>query len=574
MDQLLKFINNLNTAQRAVIIGGFSLLFILLVGLLVYSSVKAEDKKLNFTIASNLTKSEVMLASDELEAAGIVFAVSGTGNSLTLKTSKEFINIAKIKLVTSEAATSQHVGWEIFEKSSLGTTNFENKVKYLRALEGELSRSLESLNGVLRASVKIAIPKDTIFTEKKSDTTASVILSLKPGVFLTQKQIDGIKNFIASAIPDLKHENIQLIDQDGSLLQQSQDDINNQKSTTQTKYKDDMEEDYSKKIVALLEPFVGVGRVVAKVTVSLDFVKKDVEEEIYNPEGSIRSQQVIENSSNSQGMPTNTGGVAGVDNNIQTPNTGASNSNSASKNEGTNTVTNYEISKKIVTQKDNNYTNIKRITAAVTFDSSVLKDIQNKEEFITSLESVVQDTIGYDKTRGDKITVRDFKFIGVKPLEQIAQTVDEKGNAVILDNESTDVLSMIKSILKDFSEYIQYIIAAILLFIFYKKFIVSNEVIVLGDGVPKRTGVDGKDDDLVKDMLSDYENEFDASTAQGRLKSKVKSQILNNIDGLDEESAARYEVFIEELDKEINNNAPEIARMIELLLSEGTGSFK
>ena len=100
-----------------------------------------------------------MLASEELEAAGIQFAVSGTGNSLTLKTSKEFINIAKIKLVTSEAATSQHVGWEIFEKSSLGTTNFENKVKYLRALEGELSRSLESLSGVLRAKCKIAIPK-------------------------------------------------------------------------------------------------------------------------------------------------------------------------------------------------------------------------------------------------------------------------------------------------------------------------------------------------------------------------------------------------------------------------------
>ena len=573
MEQLLKFINNLNTAQRAVIIGGFSLLFVLLVGLLVYSSFKAEDKKLNFTIASNLTKSQVMLASEELEAAGIQFAVSGTGNSLTLKTSKEFINIAKIKLVTSEAATSQHVGWEIFEKSSLGTTNFENKVKYLRALEGELSRSLESLSGVLRASVKIAIPKDTIFTEKKSDTTASVMVSLKPGIFLTQKQIDGIKNFIASAIPDLKQENIQLIDQDGSLLQQSPDDINNQKSITQTKYKDDMENDYSKKIVALLEPFVGVGRVVAKVTISLDFVKKDVEEEIYNPEGSIRSQQIIENNSNSQGMPSNTGGVAGVDNNIQTPNTGNGSSGVSSKNEGTNTVTNYEISKKVVTQKDNNYTNVKRITAAVTFDSSVLKDVQNKDEFIASLESVVQDTIGYDKARGDKITVKDFKFIGVKPLEQISQTVDEKGNAIIVGEESTDVLSMIRGILKDFSEYIQYIIAAILLFIFYKKFIVSNEVVILGEGIKKK-GADGEDEDLVKDMLSDYENEFDASTAQGRLKSKVKSQILNNIDGLDEESAARYEVFIEELDKEINSNPAEVARMIELLLSEGSKSFK
>jgi flagellar M-ring protein FliF len=572
MDQLLKFISNLNTAQRAVIIGGFSLLFILLVGFLVFSSMKAEDKKLNYTIASNLTKSQVMLASDELEASGILFAVSGTGNSLTLKTSKEFINIAKIKLVTSEAATSQHVGWEIFEKSSLGTTNFENKVKYLRALEGELSRSLESLNGVLRANVKIAIPKDTIFTEKRGDTTASVMVSLKPGVFLTQKQIDGIKNFIASAVPDLKHENIQLIDQDGSLLEQSPEEINNLKSTTQNKYKEGLEEDYSKKIVALLEPFVGVGRVVAKVTIALDFVKKDVEEEIYNPEGSIRSQQVIENSSKSQGMPSNNGGVAGVDSNIQQPSTVNGSSNIASNNEGTNTVTNYEISKKVISQKDNNYTNIKRITAAVTFDSSVLKDIQNKDDFITSLESIVQDTIGFDKTRGDKITVKDFKFIGVKPIEQISQTVDKDGNAIIVGDESTDTVAMIKSILRDFSEYIQYLIAAILLFIFYRKFIASNEVVILGDGT--RRNVDGTDENLVKDMLTDYENEFDASTAQGRLKSKVKSQILNNIEGLDEESAARYEVFIEELDKEINTNPLEVARMIELLLNEGSGTFK
>jgi flagellar M-ring protein FliF len=571
MDQLLKFINNLNTAQRAVIIGGFSLLFILLVGLLVYSSIKAEDKKLNYTIATNLTKSQVMLASDELEASGILFAVIGTGNNLTLKTSKEFINIAKIKLVTSEAATTKHVGWEIFEKSSLGTTNFENKVKYLRALEGELSRSLESLTGVLRANVKVAIPKDTIFTEKKNDTTASAMVSLKPGAFLTQKQIDGIKNFIASAVPDLKQENIQLIDQDGTLLQLSTDDLNNQKSTTQNKYKENLEEDYSKKVIALLEPFVGVGRVVAKVTISLDFVKKDVEEEIYNPEGSIRSQQVIENTSNSQGIPSSAGGVAGVDNNIQTPSAANGNSNVASNTEGTNTVTNYEISKKIITQKDNNYTNIKRITAAVTFDSSVLKDIQNKDEFITSLESIVQDTIGYDKVRGDKITVKDFKFIGVKPIDQIGQTVDENGNVVVIDNSSVDTVSMIKSILKDFSEYIQYIIAAFLLYVFYKKFIATNDVVILGDGTKQR--VDANDENLVKDMLTDYENEFDTTTAQGRLKSKVKSQILNNIDGLDEESAVRYEVFIEELDREINNNPVEIAKMVALLLNEGNSSF-
>lgn len=573
MDQLLKFINNLNAAQRAVIIGGFSLLFILLIGLLVYSNIKAEDKKLNYTIASNLTKSQVMLASDELEASGIAFSVIGTGNNLTLKTSKEFINIAKIKLVTSEASTSKHVGWEIFEKSSLGTTNFENKVKYLRALEGELSRSLESLTGVLRASVKIAIPKDSIFTERKTMPTASAVLSLKPGIFLTQKQVDGIKNFIASAVSDLKEENIQLIDQDGSLLEQSKDDMANEKSYSQNKYKQKLEDDYEKKIVEVLEPFVGPGRVVARVTVGLDFIMQDVEEEIFDPEGTIRAQQVIENVSSSQGTGSSAGGVAGVDNNIQTPDGSGGNSNIASNSEGTNTVTNYEISKKIIKQKDNNYSRIKRITAGVSFDSSILKDIENKEDFLKSIQSIVQDTIGYDPKRGDNVTVKDFKFLGMQPLGTATGKVDADGNPIASDSSgSMDTLAMIKSLLKEFSEYIQYLIAAILLFVFYKKFIVNHEVVILGD--KKANGQNEDDLESADGMLNNYDDEFDRSSAQGRLKTKVKSQILNNIEGLDEESAAKYEVLIEELDKEINNNPSEVANMIELLLSEGDEKFK
>lgn len=515
-----------------------------------------------------------MLASDELEASGIDFAVIGTGNNLTLKTSKEFINIAKIKLVTSEAATSKHVGWEIFEKSSLGTTNFENKVKYLRALEGELSRSLESLTGVLRASVKIAIPKDTIFTERKTEPTASAVLSLKPGIFLTQKQIDGIKNFIASAVSDLKEENIRLIDQDGSLLQKSPDDMASQKSFSQNKYKQKLEDDYEKKIVEVLEPFVGAGRVVARVTVALDFIMQDIQEEIYEPEGTIRAQQIIENTSSSTGTGSSSGGVAGVDNNIQTPGAGAGNGNSSSSSEGTNTVTNYEISKKIIKQKDNNYSRIKRITAGVSFDSSVLKDVEDKDEFLRSIESIVQDTIGYELKRGDKVTVRSFKFLGVQPIGSVNQKVDENGNVIVEGSESSvDTLAMVKSILKEFSEYFQYLIAAILLFVFYKKFIVNHEVVILGDKKGAKPGEEG-DDGLVDDMLADYEDSFDSQAAQGRLKSKVKSQILNNIEGLDEESAAKYEVLIEELDKEINNNPAEIAKMVELLLAEGDDNFK
>ena len=569
MDQLLKFINNLNKAQRIGIVGGFAFLLLLIIGFLIYSNIKAEDKKLSYTIASNLTQADVMRATEELESAGVPFIVTGTGSNLTLKTSKEFINIAKIKLVTSEASTNKHVGWEIFEKSSIGTTNFENKVKYLRALEGELSKSLESLSGVLKANVKIAIPKETIFTEKKSDTTASAVLTLKQGIFLTQKQLDGIKNFIASAVPDLKQENIQLIDQDGNLLEVSAEDMNTQRSSVQTKFKDKIEEDYEQKIISLLEPVVGAGRVMAKVNVILDFTKKDIEEEIYSPEGSIRSQQVIENTSNASGLGNNSGGIAGADNNIQPPQQLNDGSKLSSNNESSNIVTNYEISRKLISQKDSNFTNIRRISASVTFDSGVLKDHPDKTDFLASLESLSADAIGYDKARGDTITVKDFKFVGIKALNEKGELVDEFGN--VIGGGYLETMS-IKSILDEYKDYIQYLVVALLLFIFYRKFIASNDLVILGDAKKKEIGVD--DEDLVKDMLAGLDDVLDQNTAHGRLKTKVKSQILNNIDGLDEESAAKYEVFIEELDREINNNPADIARMIELLLSEGNVNFK
>ena len=560
MDQLLKFINNLNKAQRIGIVGGFAFLLLLVIGFLVYSNIKAEDKKLSYTIASNLTQADVMRATEELESAGVPFIITGSGSNLTLKTSKEFINIAKIKLVTSEASTNKHVGWEIFEKSSIGTTNFENKVKYLRALEGELSKSLESLSGVLKANVKIAIPKETIFTEKKSDTTASAVLTLKQGIFLTQKQLDGIKNFIASAVPDLKQENIQLIDQDGNLLEVSAEDMNTQRSSVQTKFKDKIEEDYEQKIISLLEPVVGAGRVMAKVNVILDFTKKDIEEEIYSPEGSIRSQQVIENTSNASGLGNNSGGIAGADNNIQPPQQLNDGSKLSSNNESSNIVTNYEISRKLISQKDSNFTNIRRISASVTFDSGVLKDHPDKTDFLASLESLSADAIGYDKARGDTITVKDFKFVGIKALNEKGELVDEFGN--VIGGGYLETMS-IKSILDEYKDYIQYLVVALLLFIFYRKFIASNDLVILGDAKKKEIGVD--DEDLVKDMLAGLDDVLDQNTAHGRLKTKVKSQILNNIDGLDEESAAKYEVFIEELDREINNNPADIARMIELL---------
>jgi len=296
-------------------------------------------------------------------------------------------------------------------------------------------------------------------------------------------------------------------------------------------------------------------------------MSRNIEEEIFQPEGTVRSQQVIENVSASQGTSGEQNGVAGVEGNIE-DNANNTNGTTSSSNEGTNTVTNYEISKKIIRQQDNNYSKINKISAAVTFDSTVLENVDNKEQFLQSITQVVQDTIGYDQTRGDTITVKDFKFINLTPVSQT--NLDENGEPVVASESSTDTLGMVKTILQEFGTYIQYIIAGIILLVFYKKFIANHQVVIQGGTTTDPNNPNAKVD--IGDV--GYEDEYNIEDAKGRLKSKIKSQIMNNIEGLDEESAAKYEILIEELDKQVQNSPGEVAQMIELLLAEGNKNFK
>ncbi len=556
MDQIFKFINNLNAGQRAVIIGGFSILFLFLMGLLIYSNIKSKDEELNYTIATNLTKNQVMLASNELDGASIPYMVVGNGNNLTLKTNKDNINVAKIKLVTSDAATSKHTGWEIFDKSSLGTTNFENKVKYLRALEGELARSLESISGILSASVKIGIPKESVFTQRKVAPSASAVLNLREGTSLSQRQINGVKNFIASAIPKLIPENIKLINQNGSLLENSDEDIESLRYIEHEKYKTKLESDYENKIRDLLFPVLGENRMSTKVSIELDFTKQEISQEIYEPEGTIRSQQTTEVASQSDAQEPQNGGVPGAQSNIENPDEqNGVKTTKASKEEAKN-VTNYEISKKVINQKNNGYASIANITAAVTFDSSLLEKIENKEEFVTGLNDIVQRAIGYKESRGDKVTVKAFKYIGFEEASK---------NGANAEDESAMGIAGATNVIKQYEEYIQYLIAMIILFIFYKKFIANNEITLAGEDGKKAADLEEADFDF---------NEFDGANERSKLKAKVKSQILNNLDGLSDEEAAKYEVLIEQIDKAVSDNPEDIASMIKMLLQEGDSKFR
>jgi len=409
----------------------------------------------------------------------------------------------------------------------------------------------------MSATVKIAIPKESVFTQRKIAPTASAILNLRDGVMLTQKQIEGIKNFISSAVPKLKAKNIKLINQNGSLLAQNQESMDNLKFISHEKYKLKLESEYENKIITLLEPFIGVNRVVARVTVALDFKNQIIEQEIFEPEGTIRSQQTTESTSSKEAKEKVSADVPGVQSNIQNPNEDAGQLKSKASNEEAKNVINYEISKKIIKQKDNAFARIDTVKAAVTFDSSILEKVDNKEEYLKNIKEIIEESVGLNVKRGDRVTVKAFKFLGFDGNGTISVGGLDSGNSGIAA----------KAVIQDYGEYIQYMISAILLFLFYKKFIASNEIDLSSSSSKKAETVGVSDEDF------DFDT-FNPALEKNKLKNKVRNQILSNIEGLDQETLVRYEVLVEELDTQINNHPDDIAKMIELLLSEGESKLK
>ena len=155
-----------------------------------------------------------------------------------------------------------------------------------RALEGELTRTIESLQPIARAGVHIAIPKESVFTERQTPPTASVVLELRPMMRLTPNQITGIKNLVASSVVRLTPENVKLINQDGVPLGDDEGIFDNELVQSQVRYKKDFEGEYERKIINVLSPILGgTDKVVAKVTIDFDFAKKDSISEVYDQIG-------------------------------------------------------------------------------------------------------------------------------------------------------------------------------------------------------------------------------------------------------------------------------------------------
>jgi len=468
----------------------------------------------------------------------------------------EVVHKQRISIAALGIPKNSKVGFEIFDKSEFGATDFEQKIKYIRALEGELARTIESLGPISNASVHIAIPKETVFAQKQAAPTASIVLNIRPSMNLSVKQIVGIKNLVASSVSNLTAENVSIVNQDGEPLGDEQSNIfQGELVKSQIRYKKDYEHNVEQKIINVLAPVIGgVDKVNAKVTIDFDFSQQDYVSEIYDPNSVPRSEQSVEEKREGK-EPQDVGGVPGAISNIG-PVQGLESNKKGETYQKSSTTTNYEISKKVVNSKDE-FAKIKRLTAAVVVDGvykygvdadgkkkSELEYFALSKEQMDAIRDVVRQTVGYNQARGDEVTVSNFEF---KPLSSDGTRAPTK-----------DMMDKVSNYVGPLVPLLKYVIVGILLFFFYKKVIIpfSQKMV--------ETKLDDFEDEIEPISAHEEEGAEDTLEKFRQARKKVEDQLGIGQDF--NEEALKYDVLLEKLKHIADQKSEEFAALLQSMI--------
>ncbi|EAI4297848.1 flagellar basal body M-ring protein FliF [Campylobacter lari] len=544
LHQVGQLYQNLSLRQRIIIAASIVVVVGFLVFLTLFRSGSTVASEAGYSVLfENANTSDSAMIVTQLEKSGVPYILRNEGTILVPNEQvyKQRLAIASAGLLPKD----NKVGFELFDKQEFGATEAEQKVKYQRALEGELARTIESLEPIHSATVHIAFAKDTLFTQQQVPPTASVALTIKDGLKLNKKQIMGIKNLIASSVTKLTPENVKIMDQKGIPLD-DEGAFESDLIAAQIKYKRDQEYELEQKIVASIAPFAGgYDRVVAKVSIDYDFSKEESQSEVYDPNTVVRSEQTLEEHREGykdkeiQGVPgavSNIGPVEGLDDK------GAR--EVYTKNQ---TTTNNEISKKI-TNTTKQFATVKRISAAVVVDGKykVITDDQGNitneyiplsDKEIQAIENLTKGAIGFNLARGDAVEVNNLEFHRTVKVENKVQTFYSR-------------------FIEPFIPPVKYVFAAILLFIFYKKVIVPFSQKMLAD-IKLEEEMEGKDGQVIDDA-EDAIEKFNAA------RKKVEEQ-LGFGDNFDED-ALQYDVLLEKLRAVANEKGEEVALLLQKLV--------
>ncbi len=556
--QLVVVFGKLNQTQKTVIGAAVAGIVGFLIFLIVYTSQGSAQSDEGYQVLfDSLSPQDAAQVVAQLEKDKIPYKIPREN---VIEVPKEVVYKERITIASMGIPKEGHVGFELFDKQEFGATNFDQEIKFRRALEGELARSIDSLTPVEKSSVSLALPKETLFVSETIAPSASVMVQLTEGSRLTPKQIRGIKKLVAAAVPKLTIENVTLIDAEGeSLGDNDASSMMGELSQIQQQYKTKEEKKQEEKIINVLSPFIGgKERVVAKVTIEYDFSEQSSTSEKFDPENVVRSEQTSEEKREGS-APVSAGGVPGVVSNIGPApdlNSTAQKGESFEKTTGT---TNFEVSKTVSTTKME-FARIKRITAAVVVDGKYepKKDTQNDEmEYVAldqtqldAITSLVKQSIGVDDARGDLVTVRNFEF---------------KASSGSDKDPATKTSEFMSAYVAPMMPVLKYLIAIIILFVAYKKVILP-----FADRMLEFTREEEAHEKPVLDIRDDEDEDLIEKVQQ--MRKKVEGQ-LGLGDGFNEDDL-KYDVLLEKIREIAEDRPDEIASLIQALINEESSPLR
>lgn len=441
VDSLRERFQALSTNQRLFMGLGFAGL-VLALGIVFSAGKSSQDYRVLF---SNVNEGDGAAIITALQQMNVPYQFTEGGGAITVP--QGLVYETRLKLAGQGLPKAGNVGFELLENQKFGTSQFVERVNYLRGLEGELARSVGSLGQVKSARVHLAVPKPSAFVREQERPTASVILTLHPGRMLDGPQIAAIARLVSSAVPGMRVQEVSIMDTEGGILGSSatrQEGLD----PSQLKYTSELEAALNRRVAAILEPLAGKDGFRAQVTVDLDFDERERTSETFGknspPDKAIRSQMSMEASGGKSGS----GGVPGsLTNQPQDPakapitteargeglrapgsvDTGASSSDDASsRNEKT---VNYEVDRAIERIKSSKG-QLRRVSAAVVLDykyekgakANATRTVAYTQQEIQQINALVRDAIGFVQRRGDTVSVANLPF-----SEEPAAVVEDTG---------------------------------------------------------------------------------------------------------------------------------------------------
>lgn len=514
VNNFLQTLKNLSPG-RLIALAGVALFLISFFGYL-FSRIGNSDFAVLY---SDLDLENAKQIVSQLEAENVKYKLSDNGTTILVPTD----DVNRLRINTADIAAASGgsgVGYEIFDNSdALGSTNFVQNINLVRALEGELARTIRSVDNIKSARVHLVLPKREMFSREEQQPSASVVIKTKDGKKLSLASIQSIQKLVSAAVPKLDVKNIAIVDSAGNLLTQNFENPEALSAANNEVMRMEQERKIAQKVQSLLENSLGEGSVRAQVNLVMNFDKVVTNEEIYDPDSQVvRSQTSVteEGVNNSREVPVS------VAQNIPNADVVNNNSGSYSNNSRTEEVMNYEISK-VIRNKIKNSGDIERMSVAVLVDGVYEKDADGNmvykprtQEEMNKITALVKSAVGFDAERGDKVEVENMRFVNVMP------EVAEQTERLFFGFTKAELMRM--------SEGLGVAIVAVLVILLVIRPLINNAFdTATSSSDAKLIGDSGRDDNMLLSSFLNDDMNFDDMVNMDKVDGRIKASSVRKI---------------------------------------------